>query len=282
MDRDEMKLLSRRLDELEQRAGNSAAVGDFLTPEEQIVAASHHPRCFFWGGYRGAQRRAPVFLPDWMEDMCAADPSGDIAALSPFGGIADEREVIIENLVFTAADGGAINDSITAIILRASEFVTLTHRDWMGSVLALGLERRCIGDICVTSEHSAVMFAKTNIASYIAENLSRAGRDAVTARLEFPGNVTVPEREFEKISVTVASPRLDGVVKALCGVSRDSAAELIRRGEVQINHIAEERCDRTVSPADVVCIRGVGKFIIDAYEGESRRGRLRLSVRRFI
>lgn len=276
-----MKLLSRRLDELERRAASTAALGDFLTPEEQIAAASGRPSCFFWGGYRGAQRRAPVFLPDWMEDMCA-EPVGTIAPLSPFGVAADEKEAMLDGLISAGADGGAVEDIITAAVLSASEFVTLTHRDWMGAVLALGLERRCIGDICVTSSHSAVAFVKTNIAPYIAENLSRAGRDAVTVRLASPGSITVPEREFEKISVTVASPRLDGVVKALCGTSREGAAEMIRRGEVQINHATQEHCDKTVSPADVVIIRGAGKFIIDAYEGESRRGRLRLSVRRFI
>jgi RNA-binding protein YlmH len=126
------------------------------------------------------------------------------------------------------------------------------------------------------------MFVHRRIGGYIAENLHRAGRDAVSAKLAARDSVSVPPREFESITVTVASPRLDGVVKALCGLSRESAADLIRRGEVQVNYTAEERCDRAVSPSDVVCVRGAGKYIVDAYEGENRRGRLRLAVRRYV
>ena len=110
MDRDEIKLLLRRAEELEHRSGAAVAVGDFLTPAEQITVSAAYPRCFFWGGYRGAERRVAVFLPDWMEDMCAVFANDGAVPLSPFGKAADAKEATVENLISSDCDGGEVED----------------------------------------------------------------------------------------------------------------------------------------------------------------------------
>ena len=268
------RLMARAAD-LCRREAYDVTFSDFLTPREQRIfyaAAAregHADRLFFWGGAPGAERRCAVLVPDWLlSEVPLADPFSEergqyLASLA-------ENEVI------------DLRAAVQAVTLTGSAYGNLSHRDWLGAVLALGLERHVLGDIAVLDEHSAVAFFTARIAPYIEENLLRAGNDSVRAAVyETPAGFEIPRR-FERIEISVASPRLDGVVRALTGLSRADAAALVKAADVELNYFPEENADAPVEDGDTLSIRGWGKYIIDSACGVTRRGRNRLTARKYM
>lgn len=267
------RLLARGA-ELARRDAFEVTCTDFLSPREQrlfftaVAGEGQGERLFFCGGARGAERRCAVLLPEW---FLGDAPGGD-----PFS---DARE----EFFFSLLEEGTVDlsDFITALTLTGSDYACLSHRDWMGAILATGLKRDVLGDIAVLDEHRAIAFCTKTIAPFITDTLTRAGSDAVhAAATELPAGFTVP-RAFLDIEVTVASPRLDGVVRALTGLSRADAADLVRTGEVELNYFPEENTDAEITDGDVLSIRGFGKYIIDSANTVTRRGRNRLVARKY-
>lgn len=271
---DAARRLMARGAELARRDAFDITCTDFLTPREQrlfhaaVAGEGQGDRLFFCGGARGAERRCAVLVPEW---FLGDAPGGD-----PFG---DERE----EFLFSLTEDGAVDlsDFITAVSLAGSDYASLSHRDWLGAILATGLKREVLGDIAVLDEHRAIAFCTRQIAPFIEDTLTRAGSDAVhAARTDVPAGFTVP-RAFEDIEVTVASPRLDGVVRALTNLSRADAAELVRTGEAEVNYFPEENPDAPITDGDVLSIRGFGKYIVDSANTVTRRGRNRLVARKY-
>ncbi len=271
---DERRLMAHAA-ELSKREAYDVSFTDFLSPREErlfyaaAAAEGHAHRLFFFGGARDAERRCAVFLPEW---YLGEEPTGD-----PFG---EERVAFLFSLI----EGGSVDPSeaITPVLLTASEYASLTHRDWLGAILALGVEHSVLGDIAVLDEHRAIAFFTVKIAPFIVENLKRAGSDGVKAAITKPAEGFSVPRSFEKVEVTVASPRLDGVVHALTNLSRAEAAALVKEGKAELNYFPEENTDAPISDGDILSIRGYGKYIIDSANTVTRRGRNRLIARKYI
>lgn len=265
--------------ELADRSEYAFAASKFLSPAEQIAFAESvsrlgdgdRSRCYFYGGSLNSERREAVFVPSYIET-------------SPFRSgakaIFDEARTE-EFLRITDGFDPAEIHGIVALEVRGSSYVTLSHRDYMGSILALGIERDVVGDIAVTGDFSAVVFVRGVIADYITESLTKAGRDTVSvSRTNLKKDFIIP-RKFISLSLVSASRRLDSVVAALTNSSRADAKELCTSGSVELNHVPTTSPDGRVNEGDTVTVRGHGKFLIDSFGGETRSGRLRLSVSRF-
>ena len=172
---------------------------------------------------------------------------------------------------------------ICALRIEGSGYRVLTHRDFLGSLLGLGLERSILGDVVVEDGQgkSAVLFCEDRIADFIEEHLIRVANDKVkVSRLELSMYVP-PKRDFTPIADTVASARLDGVVAALCGLSREKARDTVLGGLVEINFEREERPDRTVTPPALISVRGVGRFRVLCLNDRTRKGRIRMEAEQF-
>jgi RNA-binding protein YlmH len=198
----------------------------------------------------------------------------------PVGDPCDEsREQYVASLIENETID--ISGAIAAVSLNGSDYGSLTHRDWLGAILALGLERHVLGDIAVLDEHRAVVFVKPAIVPFIADTLHHAGSDTVRASaITLPDGFEIP-RSFERMEASVASPRLDGVVRALTNLSRSDAASLVLAGDVELNYFPEEKTDAPVEDGDILSIRGYGKYIIDSANTVTRRGRNRLVARKY-
>ncbi len=243
-----------------------ASVSCFVNPRERFFVQKRlerlgvDKRCMFWGGYTDAERCRLLVFPEFAEGMLAELSEED--KIGCFTELADERPISI-------------------LEIRASGFRALSHRDYMGSILALGIERSAVGDI-VVKENVAYIFASPVIARYIAAELKKVGNDGV--------KVTLPDAlplgfiggaQKEKISSTVSSPRLDAIAAALLNLSRNDAQALIRRGEAELNYSECVDCDGTVCDGDVVSFRGYGKFRILSFGTLTRRGRLRVEAEKY-
>lgn len=257
-------------------------VSKFLSPKERILvrntlrttAGKGGDRCFFFGGCRGTERCAAVFLPEWLYD------SPDFDSVPTEEG---ERDAFFAS--YLASDAGAevrAEIPIVPIRITGSGFKTLTHRDFMGSILSLGIERNMIGDILVQSEREAIVFAVASIVPYILSELVKIGRDGVKCEKASLSPDFEAERAYEELTLHVSSMRLDGIVNQLTGEGRASSAEYIIKGLVDHNYFTASNVSAEVKAGDVISVRGYGKFIIGTPDGTTRSGRLRVPCKKYV
>ena len=302
---EEERLLIARGAELSARAEHSAVASSFLSPREQrllfadALTQGRADQLYFWGGCRGAERRMAVYLPDWILSFSVPCPlpvsrqlfsrEREEALLQMLGAAGLERIEKAEDVdcyaalpqKTQAAEDGLLSQWICPLLLEGSGFRALSHRDWMGSLLALGIKREILGDIVIWDDFHGVVFCQAKTAAYLIEELRKAGRDTVHAAYCRLAAGFVPRQQYLPIQGTVASPRADGVVRVLCSVSREDAAELIRQGLVEINYAPVTKADAGVEPGDILSVRGYGKFRIDEIGRPTGRGRIHLTARKY-
>ena len=172
---------------------------------------------------------------------------------------------------------------IACLFVAESGYKKLSHRDYLGSVLSLGIDRSVVGDIVLSSEAGgAYIFCDGGIADFIAMELTRVGRDTVKVKRVEIGEDFAPKRALSHVSDTVASARVDCVVAALCNLSREAAQGAVRSGLVEVDFEPEERVDTVLEPPITVSVRGYGRFILRSFDGETKKGRLRLKADQLI
>lgn len=168
--------------------------------------------------------------------------------------------------------------SIKPVIEKFSD--ELNHRDYLGSLMNLGIERDVLGDIFV-KENSAILFVKDSMADYIIENLVKIRHTMVrVSQIEDIGALTVSERK--EMSVSVASERIDGVIAKVYNLSRSESAEMFVTGKIFLNGRLMENESRKLVPGDVVSVRGYGKFEFIELGGLSRKGKQYVKVSMYI
>ena len=155
----------------------------------------------------------------------------------------------------------------------------LTHRDFLGTLLACGVKREAIGDIlCGTGR--TVAFVSEDLLSFLQSQLTRVGGEGVRVCPHDDGPLPQTARLVDKRD-TVASARLDCVVASLAGCSRSGAAERITAGLVSVNHLPCTSLSREVVAGDVLSIRGSGRFRIDGLGAVTKKGRLVLEAKQY-
>jgi len=246
---DERYLLARVLDRYEQfeRRGIPVYTG-FLSPQERILsqsvlhAAGVRENFTFWGGYEEAERCRLCFLPDWLE---APETS-----------------------------------AIRVLRCRFYHENALTHRDLLGSLMALGVARETLGDLLVSSR-SADILATPAAADFLVQNWESAGREALQVEEISPEELTVPPERSRVFKDTVSSLRLDSVTAAAFSLSRGKAAELIEGGKAQLNWQDCLKPDRGIAAGDTITVRGLGKCHVEEVGGPTRKGRQMLTLKRY-
>jgi RNA-binding protein YlmH len=153
----------------------------------------------------------------------------------------------------------------------------LTHRDFLGSVIGLGLERDVTGDIII-HENVGYMLCLESIADFIAENLTKVRRtDVKCTRIDAPPveTLALPEEK----SFFVASERLDAVIAEIFGLSRSETQKLFGQKLIFENSRLCEKPDKTLAENTLVSVRGYGRFIYCGVEKTTKKGRLRITAR---
>ena len=253
MTRDEL-ILSRIEDKIRQcRDGYYVTATGLLDSHEQALARSvmrrsSDVRTFLYGGYDGADRRMLVCSP------------ADIPMT--------EEE---------AAEGLLAVLRVTKPAISAK----LTHRDYLGSLLGLGIDRSVTGDILVRSDGADIIIVP-EIADFLVSEYTQAGRTHISAEVVPLEELCVPQAHIEIIRDTVPSCRLDTVVSSAFRLSRAKAAEAIRAGIVSVDHIECLKPDARVEEGSSIVLRGKGKAVLRETGGESRKGRIWIVIERYI
>ena len=196
-----------------------------------------------------------------------------------FGGSStSERVVAAFPSPYTEESEIAWPVSLVRVTVKGSKFLAnkLTHRDYLGAVLGLEIERGLIGDISV-SEAGAYIFCLTRAAELLVQELREVGRAQVEAEI-VPLSEAEQNVHLEEVRGTVASVRLDAVIGEVYHLARGKVKELIDAGRVAVNAAEELRGHRELREGDVVSARGFGKFRFVTVEGATRKDRIRILV----
>ena len=156
----------------------------------------------------------------------------------------------------------------------------LTHRDFLGSVIGLGIDRTKLGDILV-NENEAYFFVASSIADYIIDSLTKVKHTNVTVErcLSLPEELAP---KYSEESVVVSSNRLDAIISRVYNVSREQATRYISEGRVFVCGREIQSYSKSLKEGDTVSVRGKGKFIFESEEGITRKNKMYIRIKRYI
>ncbi len=155
----------------------------------------------------------------------------------------------------------------------------LSHRDFLGAFMALGIKRETLGDI-VIGEGIAQIAVSDSVKELITDNIKKIGSVGVKYEVDFHGTLAKIQ-QFKKIDGTVASMRLDAVAGLAVNLSRSKAAEIIRAVGAEVNFVLKNDCSFILKKDDIFSVRGYGKFKISEVSGLTKKGRIHISVLKY-
>lgn len=230
---------------------------NFLSPDQQAAAAEvlqreHIPReasdgaYHLWtGGHEEADRQVLVFCPGYLD-----------------------RETIISQIM--AGEEVLTCVRISPVQMKFAD--PLTHRDYLGSLMHLGITREQIGDI-MPDEGGAWVFVIREIAPFLCRELTRIRHTTVQCRIVPPSDCTAVIRTKE-CSGSISSVRLDSIVALAFNLPRSKAQQLIEHEKVQVDGRIVRSASARPAEGERISVRGHGKFKFLGTGGQTRRGRL--------
>jgi RNA-binding protein YlmH len=236
------------LAEIAQKSQKFRLTG-FLDPFAQEIAetiAANYPmlRVEFDGGYQGAERCRAMFR----ESDFRGQPGFDIA-------------------VVKAVWNG--------------QFVRIGHRDVLGSLMSLGIDRSKIGDILAGGDNARILCDK-QMAEYLLENLTTIGGTSVKCERDELTAIVPREERTKEIRTTVASLRVDSIASAGFGFSRSRAANDIKADKLKLNWQTVDSPSTAVKAGDVLSMRGRGRLEVTEICGQTKKGRISVVLKRFM
>ncbi|MBQ7431897.1 MAG: RNA-binding protein [Lachnospiraceae bacterium] len=242
MDREE-QLFCRRLQELADISDrrNIPTYSDFLSLNEQSL---------FW------QMRQDFFFVDVTLEGLHPMAERKIACFQPKGAGADAPAPL--SVV-----------EMTPVNRKFSE--ELTHRDYLGTLIGLGIDRKKLGDIFI-SEQTAYAICMDSLASYICDNLTRVRHTNVSCKMVSPEAIQV-EQNRKQVSGTVASFRIDALTALAFRLSRGKAADAVSAEKVFVNGRLVTSPGTVLKEGDIVSVRGMGRYVFVQAGGQTKKGR---------
>lgn len=246
---EDKQLLARASDAvvLSERRYMQKTVG-FLNPRqryliEKEIFVPETLQTTFYGGYEEAERTLFVCCPQY------------------------------EEMDFTKA--------VAVLLITGRDIMSLSHRDYLGSLLGLGITRENIGDI-VVEEERAIIFVRREMCGFILQNLTKVGRHGIQITETALQDVKVRPRPLEEIRTTVSSLRLDCIVAAAIRVSRAKAAEMVEAELVSLNFAVCSRVSVQVAEGDLLSVRGYGRMKLASVGGLTRKNRQGIVIERYL
>ncbi len=204
------------------------------------ILEKQHIKYSFFGGFENASRVFIAILPDWEDNP-----------VFPF----------------------------QAIKFSQKAEKTLSHRDFLGTIMSLGISREKVGDILVKN-NIAYAFVCDSVAEFVVQNISKVGGAGVD--VEITDDIPKFELKFEKYRKVIASNRADCLVGGITNLSREKAKSLIFSGSLIVNHMICDSITAKIKTGDILSIKGYGKFIVQNVDEKNKKGRLVLNYKKFL
>ncbi len=171
--------------------------------------------------------------------------------------------------------------SVVAVAPKSDKFSEeLNHRDYLGAILGLGIERSLVGDILVR-DRRAWVFCLPAAADLLVSSLDQVRRTTVTAEIT-SADISELQPRYAPLRLNIASERLDAVTAAFAGLSRGQADQLFRAEKVFINGRTAADRSAKLKAGDILSVRGFGKAVYDGIEHETRKNRLWVILRKYV
>lgn len=208
---------------------------------------------------------------------------GQLDGLSAFGGYADAERKMLVYLPDYLDESALYEEDSPVVCLRASfyEGDTPSHRDFLGALMGAGIAREVVGDICVGKGYCD-FFVTSEIAPYVEQNFSSAGRTKLRLQRILLTEAAIPEPETKEIRDTVPSLRLDSIISSGFRVGRSAAAGYITAGKAAIDGLPCEKPDKLVPEGAKISVRGLGKIQLVNVGGQTKKGRISITINRYI
>ena len=222
----------------------------FLSPREQEMARflfGEPEGLYTFGGYPEAERKMLVFLPDYLEESALME---------------EDSPVVCLRCSFYQQDSPS-------------------HRDFLGALMGAGIGRETVGDICV-GKGSCDFFVTAEIAPYILQSFTSAGRTRVHVQRIPLTEASIPAPEVKEIRDTLASLRLDSVISSGFRIGRSLAGQYVQTGKAAIDGLLCEKPDKTVDEGASVTVRGLGKIQLYTVNGRTKKDRISVVIHRYV
>ncbi len=231
---------------------NKMTTTDFLDPHIQNVVSgclnsSNIDNYLFYGGYEGAERAVVVFCPSNMSTSQEPESAGLF-------------KVLKINLMHRG---------------------NISHRDYLGSLMGLGIKREKIGDILIKDEYCLVIVLN-DVADFIRYNLDKVGNVKVEVDYAELDCLVAHEPKVKEIRTTVASLRLDSVTSVGFGISRSKTQDYIKAEKVNLNWEITPSLTKTVKEGDMISIRGKGRVVLQEVGRTTKKDRISIYLKKFI
>lgn len=256
-DKDDKILLAQILDKVEMvEKKNKIEYTDFLDLAQielvqKFINKTKIENYMSYGGFEQAERKIFVFYPE------------------KFNSIVVEKN--LSNIV-----------QIIRIELPEDLKGKYAHRDYLGAVIKLGIERKKVGDIIVDNNGADIIVDK-DIVKFLLENLGSLTRfSKSTISVQNIEDLRPVEIKKEEIEIIVSSMRLDNVISELARCSRNKALDIINQERVLVNFEGETKKTKQIKPGDIITIRGKGRFFVKEISGQTRSGRSVVKVDKFV
>lgn len=221
---------------------------DFLNPYElkritEVLSSFENIAWIDSGGYEGAERKLLIVFQDYLLPETIEKP---LVALK---------------------------------ITKNSEFETLTHRDYLGGLLSLGIKREKVGDILVYDEGCYIILQEP-LKDYIQFHLNKIGNVSISIKEVDLEEVKLLDVNFKEILGTVASLRLDNIISLAFKAPRSEAQTFISKERVYINWSIANKNFHEIHEGDIISVRGRGRVIVEKIQGKTRTGRIHIKLKK--
>lgn len=162
-----------------------------------------------------------------------------------------------------------------------TKFSKLEHKDYLGSIMALGIKREKIGDVILQGDDVCYLATYEKIALFIIDNLHKVKKLSCECRILDDFSEEIPQIEFKEEVINIASNRLDAVVSELANISRSKACDLILKGLVLVDYVQVTDKSYEIEENMRITIRKIGKFKVKETLGTTKSGRLKITVLKY-
>ena len=164
-------------------------------------------------------------------------------------------------------------------IQNTSKFSNLTHRDFLGGILSIGIERNKIGDLLV-DKNICYVPVYDEIENFVVYNIDKISKVVCSAEV-IEDFELLPKVNFKEEIILVSSLRIDGIISRIINISRSKAAAMIEQGQVLINYVKIKDKSYELKGEERITIRGFGKFILGNSIGNSKSGRIKIIIKKY-
>ena len=206
------------------------------------------------------------------------EPQLKFAGVTVFGGTNDSERKVVR---FGNPKELGYEEPFPIVCIAVEPMIekfgeNLNHRDYLGALMNLGIERENLGDIFINGKNGYV-FCLERIAEYIMENLSQVRHTHVKLRI-LENVEEFAQKEIEEMVVLTASERIDGVISKVYNLSRSQSIEYFRAKKIYVNSRLCENNSYQLKPNDTVSVRGYGKFVYNGVGYQTKKGKLSVKV----